>query len=855
MEEEVTFAGPGLSSFIESQREALSRQRQMQAPELQAWPNAHGSLEKSPDTGANGHYTAKPVLPLASAAGSPELWHAVHIGNEATVNRLIQQGQCNGKQKDASGHSVLWHAIAFGHIGIAQLMLDTYPAGGQGGIDALEVHPRKGDTLLHLLCQCRPFTKETAGLFKRVAEAVPASLFTKANANGQSFLALATASPNFWVLKHVALRYPEQMKALLSSKEADQGKPPLQQLLQSLPPPHQPGFARPAKIPEHFAVASMLSPDSTGRVPFADLAFDVTTGPDSHSRFLAHRVVVGAQSPVLLKELETLPLVELPQEGITAALFKVDRRISKEVWRSVLQFFYTGVVNCPFAKDPVKLVELFRAAAIYKLPRALLDLAQTAWAEAYPTEAIQSSIPDTSLKPRKSFPSVLAQVAKADETSAGIVMPLVVADKLWYDPENHRDASKLALIKKESKAEEEMSKTIREIELKIQATGEVWDIKLVLAERLGIDPGQLTFVAKQGPFWRENKDCEEIYSKVLVKGVKSFERERAKHDHPFVIIGAGHIGLRQAMVFLKYGENNFVVFDRKPKVGGMAWWDQANVTSKLQTEVGVYHLGFDETLPCPKNDYPWPSRDELLAMFQTGAEEYGILPYCRLATEVQEIKAEGQKLDTTYEVTIQHVEKKDKAEKMACAGILMYPGNLSLPRREEYKGEDEFGGTIAYGMFDEFGYAEATGKDIAIVGHGAFAVENVRSCCEYSCKKIYLVCRRKNIACPRYVSWLANQSQSPLSASLFLHSMKPMYDLMGWDVWSYYGVQVLFLERFKPSLLQARFGIGDVYFCALSWGKLEVIEASGLKWQRRSVLEQVLVCSFVETRLRLWRVE
>ena len=68
-------------------------------------------------------------------------------------------------------------------------------------------------------------------------------------------------------------------------------------------------------------------PCSEGRVPFADLAFDVTTGPDSHSRreakqsrlecqrdfrlqtsaiscsvrFLAHRVVVGAQSPVLLK--------------------------------------------------------------------------------------------------------------------------------------------------------------------------------------------------------------------------------------------------------------------------------------------------------------------------------------------------------------------------------------------------------------------------------------------------------------------------------------------------------------------------------------------------------------------------
>ncbi|CAE7922231.1 unnamed protein product [Symbiodinium sp. KB8] len=197
-------------------------------------------------------------------------------------------------------------------------------------------------------------------------------------APGQLFGMWGMAYTHICVLKHVALRYPEQMKVLICSTEADQGKPPLRQLLQSLPNPRQPGFPQSAKIPEHFAVASMLSPDSTGRVPFADIAFDVTTGPDTHSRFLAHRVVVGAQSPVLLKELETLPLVELPQEGITAAVFRVDRRISKDVWRAVLQFFYTGMVHCPFVKDPAKLVELFRAAAIYKLPKALLDLAQAA---------------------------------------------------------------------------------------------------------------------------------------------------------------------------------------------------------------------------------------------------------------------------------------------------------------------------------------------------------------------------------------------------------------------------------------------------------------------------------------------
>eukprot|EP00439_Symbiodinium_sp_Y106_P001165 s2874_g1.t1 len=90
------------------------------------------------------------------------------------------------------------------------------------------------------------------------------------------------------------------------------------------------------------------------------------------------------------------------------------------------------------------------------------------------------------------------------------------------------------------------------------------------------------------------------------------------------------------------------------------------------------------------------------------------------------------------------------------------------------------------------------------------------------------VCRRKNIACPRYVSWLSNQSQSALSASLFLHAMKPMYDLLGWDVWTYYA---------------ARFGIGDVYFCAISWGKLEVIEdPMGIKRLSHHALHCDVLC-------------
>ncbi|CAK8994728.1 Aspartate aminotransferase, partial [Durusdinium trenchii] len=67
----------------------------------------------------------------APAVGTPELWHAVHVGDEITIARLIHQQLCNGLQRDASGHSVLWHAIAFGHGGIAKRMLERFPVGSE----------------------------------------------------------------------------------------------------------------------------------------------------------------------------------------------------------------------------------------------------------------------------------------------------------------------------------------------------------------------------------------------------------------------------------------------------------------------------------------------------------------------------------------------------------------------------------------------------------------------------------------------------------------------------------------------------------------------------------------------------
>jgi len=234
--------------------------------------------------------------------------------------------------------------------------------------------------------------------------------------------------------------------------------------------------------------------------------------------------------------------------------------------------------------------------------------------------------------------------------------------------------------------------------------------------------------------------------------------------------------------------------------------------------------------PPPEEDYPWPSRDWLLQHFDKKAHEFGIIPYIRFNTNVAEIEMSGSRENSEYKFKLEKTDGttlEEPEDTFTASGVMLYPGNLSVARRETYKGEDEFGGIIAYGMFDEIDYNLLVGLNVAIIGHGAFAVENVRTCMEYGAGQLYLVCRRKNLSVPRFVSWLANQSLSPVSAVLFLNAMIPMYDLVGFDPWSYYAVQANASRTTCTIMQKVRFGIGDVYFLAISWGKLEVIVDPG----------------------------
>lgn len=186
-----------------------------------------------------------------------------------------------------------------------------------------------------------------------------------------------------------------------------------------------------------------------------------------------------------------------------------------------------------------------------------------------------------------------------------------------------------------------------------------------------------------------------------------------------------------------------------------------------------------------------------------------------------------------YEVLNQEKEQSYKLHlkgaqepQLNVASLVLFPGNLTIPRREEYQGEDLFGGPISYGMFDETDYDVLMGKTVAIAGFGAFAVENVRTCCEHRVQKIYLVCRRKNLCMPRMVSWWINGSVFPIQSGDVLREMEDIYRWVGDDPWDHYAVSSNEARTNVTIFQKARFGIGDIYFLSRFYGKTEVVQGT-----------------------------
>jgi len=399
------------------------------------------------------------------------------------------------------------------------------------------------------------------------------------------------------------------------------------------------------------------------------------------------------------------------------------------------------------------------------------------------------------------------------------------------------------------------------------------DLRQTLAGYMVADIGEdLSFIYKSDNQYKVLSKESKVPDALTVKGLSSFKATAHQYEHPKGIIGTGYGGLKTAWQYLANGQDDFVMFDRYDRVGGHTWLEMANRTTKLQTEFPTYHIWYGPetsakgTTRCggpPHSWEIWPSADRILEHFQVFAEDFGIIAHCRFNTNVESMQIFGSAEPTdvdrfyklkclsrrydrkqtqgggalahqtggakastndkgTYEYEGEVIEgSKPYFTNVCCVHI--WPGNLNFPRPVYYPGEDTFGGLIDFGVEMRFDYSNVTGKTVIIHGHGAFTMENIRTCLEHSMKKIWLLCRKRNLTCPRMVSWFINQSNPPAPAAMCLDMLKTAYKYIDYDPWDMHSVNANTNKTFATVIQKTRFGIGDVYFLAAAYGLMEIV--------------------------------
>ncbi len=291
---------------------------------------------------------------------------------------------------------------------------------------------------------------------------------------------------------------------------------------------------------------------------------------------------------------------------------------------------------------------------------------------------------------------------------------------------------------------------------------------------------------------------------------------------PVLVIGAGIGGLSFAHQLEKAGVP-VIVMDAAERSGGV-WQALANTSSKLQIDSAPYD--FDSTgIPTP-DDHHWgttfPQQSEILSGCAAMADRLAAAVH--LATRVLAVRKLG---DQEYEVSY---EQGGRKQLMRVSGVAAMTGGLHQPRRHQFPQEECFRGHVALGIANDTPAQRFAGASVVIVGHGAFAVENMRTALENGARHVTILCRQRQLVMSTFCNWLLNSSKGVMPVADVVDVMRPFYDACGLRI-----EELPSLARDAAgdfTMDQATVPAGsDLYFLAQMIGKLSVVvdEAAGFE--------------------------
>ncbi|MFE9722752.1 SDR family NAD(P)-dependent oxidoreductase [Streptomyces sp. NPDC005794] len=285
---------------------------------------------------------------------------------------------------------------------------------------------------------------------------------------------------------------------------------------------------------------------------------------------------------------------------------------------------------------------------------------------------------------------------------------------------------------------------------------------------------------------------------------------------PVLVIGAGLGGIGFARRLERLGIA-VIVMEKQDRVGGV-WSSLANADSRVQIDSPAY--SFDSASPAVHGDHRWravfPGRDEVLQ--QSNAVSSELKEPIHFNCEVVSVrKVREQEYEAVY-------LQGGVAKSVRVSGVAALTGGLHRPVHHRFRDEHLFAGHVGLGVADDTPPERFNDASVVIVGHGAFALENMRTALENGARHVTIICRRRNLVVSTLCNWVINSNEGATSLNDVVDIMRPFYDLCGIDMES------------LPSLSQEADGsfvldqstvpaASDVYFLAQALGKVTVIES------------------------------
>jgi hypothetical protein len=206
------------------------------------------------------------------------------------------------------------------------------------------------------------------------------------------------------------------------------------------------------------------------------------------------------------------------------------------------------------------------------------------------------------------------------------------------------------------------------------------------------------------------------------------------------IVGAGVTGLFAARQLQQHNISCCVV-DQRDRIGGI-WSQYANTTSQVNSSEGAYRL--IERAQRTNRDHSMTR--EILEDIAQLAD--GVRDRLFLGSQVARIvKSEGR--------YIAELTRGGQRRRILSKGVILAINDrVGEPRAIHWPDAQRFKGRILNGFGDETKGFDWHGRKVAVIGMGAFAVENARTALEGGADQVTVIARRHGTVCPKIIDYL-----------------------------------------------------------------------------------------------------